>query len=344
MPREHYDSSSDSPRDDLHTSHKQHGSEYQLPVAIPSSRNAVFGTFTTDEHGRLKLEPTTNIPNEPFQYYGWMAWVGENDVPVTWGVSLRASDTRQERSYRKSMVPTDGFIYEVWFTEESAGDHLMVLTLPGGDFTSFQYTVGPKRTTCPYRKVFIDWWWAEHSDDGDPNHSDLTEEVLQPFSDRLSLHPEVYPDVVGLDDAYWMLTGIASVSITDPEYAVGHIRIRAIADFEGKALRHSFASGGERGILDKGLLFQFPVLSMESSMYQAADEFAGAITPHIQRMCTDWASGQIEEEARLERIRLELVKEMQRIRRARRLRGVITIEAEEDYNSRRSRRLPATPQ
>ena len=69
---------------------------------------------------------------------------------------------------------------------------------------------------------------------------------------------------------------------------------------------------------DTGVLFELPEVFLDSQIRELADTFAAKLTPHVQRMCADWASGQLHEEVRLERIRKELVSEIERVKHARR--------------------------
>ena len=62
------------------------------------------------------------------------------------------------------------------------------------------------------------------------------------------------------------------------------------------------------------------------------DDFVEKLFPHGHHKCADWRSGQLEEEARLERIREELVEEIERVRRERvewKRRKLLELEFEE---------------
>jgi hypothetical protein len=98
--------------------------------------------------------------------------------------------------------------------------------------------------------------------------------------------------------------------------AIGHVRMRAIADFQGKARRYQFhTSSGET--IDHQYLFETRIDEMDSAAATVADSIAANLSPHARRMCDDWSTGQLGEEARLERIREELVAEIKEVRRQR---------------------------
>ncbi len=50
---------------------------------------------------------------------------------------------------------------------------------------------------------------------------------------------------------------------------------------------------------------------------QLADKFAAVLIPHARQACSDWWSGQLEEEARLEEVRSQLEEEIRRVRKRR---------------------------
>lgn len=307
-----------------------------IPLAIPATRDPVFGVFTTDELGRLKLEETRDIPNEPGQRFGWVLWVGESDLPVTWSELLparapppSAASSGQAPSFHSSMVPSEGFIYSIWVMELGvSGDSSMLVSLPGGRSESFDYTLGPEQLPCPFREVYLDWHEGKEMEwlGPGPRGVERTKQVIFPFAAQLFSHPDLRV-TRDLDEAYWIVNALAMLS-HDSDYAFGKLRMRPITDFHGKARRYSSLTTSDESAIDYGLLFEYPIADLDSAMKEAANTVAGKLTPHVRKKCADWASGQIEEEARLEKIRAELVEEMTRIRRARALLKMLTIEPE----------------
>ena len=299
------------------------------PLAIPETRTSVFGTFTTDAEGRLLILPTNEIRNAENEIYGWLIWVGPTSEPVQWAESITfpdgvefgggwtavSSDGRTATS-SDAMVPDQGFIYSRWWIGDDyeAGNYEFAVSLPGGRTETFPFTLGPPQDACPAMGVFVDSWWKEFTPGGDPENRDASERASMMFFSRIVDHGFV---TVDLEDAYWVLTVIATRIGDDRELAHGHIEMRSIADFQGKARRYDFGTVGESGTLDYSFLFATPINQLDDYMRTLADNFAAKLIPHARHVCSDWWSGQLEEEARLEEIRTQLELEIIRVRERR---------------------------
>ncbi|MGH0031935.1 MAG: hypothetical protein ACQGVC_19265 [Myxococcota bacterium] len=169
---------------------------------------------------------------------------------------------------------------------------------------------------CPYTHVLLDQWPGRGAL-VDTERVRLTSRVMQEFGDRLPEHGFVVVDNVA--ESYWTVEALAAHHVFDRDMAHGHVRMRAMADFEGNPMRYGFETRGE--LRDRSALFELPVADLDRSVRELADRMAAGLWPHARRLCDDWRSGRLEEEARLERIRQELVAEIRAMRGARRDRG-----------------------
>ena len=70
-------------------------------------------------------------------------------------------------------------------------------------------------------------------------------------------------------------------------------------------------------MVDCGILFESTTSRLDAFIRTLADKFAAALTPHARQACSDWWSGELEEEARLEEIRTQLEEEILRVRERR---------------------------
>ena len=166
---------------------------------------------------------------------------------------------------------------------------------------------------CPYMNVYVDFWPRNLRSMGDDPHSpDLTNRVLEVMGEGLLDHGFRHAE---LDDAYWMLEGKSAKPPNDSQVAYGSVRMRTLTDFEGKPVRHSLGMPGE--LRDYHWIFLEQVFFLDSFVRDLSNSFGEKLFPHAYHMCVDWKNGQLEEEARLERIREELAAEMERIRRER---------------------------
>lgn len=166
---------------------------------------------------------------------------------------------------------------------------------------------------CPYVRVALDRWPGPGTRGADPGRVELTSRVLRQFAARLPLHGFVLVENVA--DTYWTVETIAARHLFDADMAHGHVRMRAMADFEGRPMRYDFSTPG--ALRDRSALFELPLADLEPSVRRLADQMAAGLWPHARHLCDDWESGRLEEEARLERIRRELVAEIQQVRRGR---------------------------
>jgi hypothetical protein len=70
-------------------------------------------------------------------------------------------------------------------------------------------------------------------------------------------------------------------------------------------------------MVDYGILFDSPVIRLDEFIRTLADKFAAVLIPHARQTCSDWWSGQLAEEARLEEVRTQLEEEINRVRERR---------------------------
>jgi hypothetical protein len=70
-------------------------------------------------------------------------------------------------------------------------------------------------------------------------------------------------------------------------------------------------------MVDYGILFESEVGRLDAFTRTLADKFAAVLIPHARQSCSDWWSGQREEEARLEEVRAQLEEEIRRVRKRR---------------------------
>jgi hypothetical protein len=299
------------------------------PLAIPETRLSVFGAITTDSEGRLSILPAHAIRNAENALYGWRIWVGRTSEPVRWTETLTApvgveriddpelaiSEDGRAVAFENAMVPDQGFIFSQWAlgADEAPGRYELAVSLADGRTERFSFLLGQPQDACPSMKILLNWWGAKHSLEGDPGNRDVSDRVLKVFGARIARHGFVTAD---LEDAYWYVMASAARRSDDRAIAYGHIVMRAIADFQGKARRYSSATNFT-GRIDYGVLFDSPVDQLDDFIRTLADNFAGILSPHAREACSDWWSGQLEEEARLEEVRTQLEEEIRRVRERR---------------------------
>jgi hypothetical protein len=262
--------------------------------------------------------------------YGWRIWVGAADEPVQWTESLDApvgverasasnvaiSGDRRTATFAGAMVPDQGFIYSQWLlgADEVPGRYEITVSLPDDRTEVFSFALGHPEDACPSMRVMLNWWGAKHSLQGDPENRDVSDRVMQVFGARLARHGFAIAD---LEDAYWYVMASAARRSDDRAMVYGHIVMRAIADFQGKARRYSSTTSNFTGLVDYGVLFDAPVSMLDEFIRTLADKTAAVLTPHARQACSDWWTGQLEEEARLEEIRIQLEEEILRVRERR---------------------------
>ena len=304
--------------------------DYPPPIAIPETRLSVFGTITTDAEGRLSILPANEIRNAENEMYGWRIWAGPTSKSVQWterltgpvGVEMTRdspianSGDRRTVTFAGAMVPNQGFIYSQWVlgADEAPGRYEVAVALPDGRTEMFSFTLGHPQDACPSMRILLNWWWAKYSLEGDPGNRDVTERVMKVLGTRLAHHGFVTAD---LEDAYWYVMASAARRRDDRGIAYGHIVMRAIADFQGKARRYSSTTSNFTGMVDYGILFESAVSRLDEFIRTLADKFAAVLIPHARQACSDWWSGQLEEEARLEEVRTQLEEEINRVRKRR---------------------------
>jgi hypothetical protein len=304
--------------------------DHPPPIAIPRTRLSVFGTFTTDAEGKLSILPASEIRNAENEMYGWLIWVGAASEPVQWtetitsadgsettsGSDIAKSDDGRTSAFSGAMLPDQGFIYSQWVlgADETPGRYEIAVSLPDGRTERFSFTLGHPQDACPSMRILLNWWLAKYSLEGDPGNRDVTERVMKVLGTRLAHHGFVAAD---LEDAYWYVMASAARRNDDREIAYGHIVMRAIADFQGKARRYSSTTSNFTGLVDYGILFESAVSRLDEFVRTLADKFAAVLIPHARQACSDWWSGQREEEARLEEVRTQLEEEINRVRKRR---------------------------
>ena len=266
--------------------------DYPPPIAIPETRASVFGTITTDAEGRLSILPAHEIRNAENAVYGWRIWVGPRFEPVQWTESLTApagvemigepdiaiSDDGRTATFANAMVPDQGFIFSQWVlgADEAPGRYEIAVSLPDGRTEMFSFTLGHPQEACPSMRILLNWGGAKHSVEGDPGSWDITDRVLEVLGTRLARHGFVTAD---LEDAYWYVMASAARRSDDRAIAYGHIVMRAIADFQGKARRYSATTSKFTGTVDSGVLFVAPVSELDEFIRTLADRFAAVLNP-----------------------------------------------------------------
>lgn len=302
--------------------------EHRPPIAVPDRRGSVFGAVRTDAQGRLSIAPADAIRNAENEMYGWLIWVGDSSEPVRWSETLIGPEGGQPSgegggtppahavTFDGAMLPVEGFIYSQWVlgAGEAPGRYRLVVSLFDGRTESFAFSLGPPQDACPAMRVLLNWWSAKHSLEGDPGNRDVSERVMEVLGARLAHHGFASAD---LEDAYWYVMASAARRSDDREIAYGHVVMRAIADFQGKARRYSAGTSRFEGLVDYGILFESPMSELDAFVRTLADKFAAVLTPHARHACADWWSGQREEERRLEAIRSALEEEILRVRERR---------------------------
>jgi hypothetical protein len=245
-------------------------------------------------------------------------------------------DGRTAITHAKS-TPVNGFIWNSWRVDPGTppGRYKIAVLLPGGRTKTFSFAIGqpqrahPSKRFCPYMDVYVDWWWARFTLDGDPDKSDVTERALRVFTDALMLK-HGFDLVEDVEDTYWVASANAHKNIMNPEMAHGFVHMRTFADFLGGAVRPTLHKTGE--LIELEHLFEVPLVELDAFIRDLAETYAEKLFPHARRLCTGWTSRQVEEEARLERIRKQLIKEIERVRRERaerERRRRLELEAEE---------------
>jgi hypothetical protein len=226
------------------------------------------------------------------------------------------SDDGRTVAFTNAMLPHQGFIFSQWVlgADEAPGRYEIAVSLPGGRTEMFSFTLGHPQDACPSMRILLNWGEATHSLKGDLGNQDITDRVMQVLGTRLARHGFVIAD---LEDAYWYVMASAARRSDDRAIAYGHIVMRAIADFQGKARRYSAATSKFTGTVDSGVLFVAPVSELDEFIRTLADRFAAVLIPHARQACSDWWSGQLAEEARLEEIRIQLEEEILRVRKRR---------------------------
>jgi hypothetical protein len=301
------------------------------PIANPEARESVFGSFSTDTEGRLAITPANEIRNAENERYGWLMWVGPTSDFAQWTESVTGPDGVDwtDDSYTaisedgrtatalNAMVPYRGFIYSQWAVEagQVPGQYTAAVSLAGGRTETFSYSLGRPQDACPPMGVFFDFWLAKYDNsERDLKNLDVSERSMKQFAMRLVQHGF---DIADLEDAYWRVGVVASHLSDRRDIAHGHIDMRPVADFQGKAQRYDHTTSSDEGTLEYGYLFVSTVSELDKNIQTVADEFAAKLIPHARHMCSDWWSGQLEEEARLEEIQAQLELEIIRVRERR---------------------------
>lgn len=297
---------------------------------LPTERASRFGMLTTDSTGAPIFEAVTEVPHVANATVGWILSVGESTRPVQWKEVLAgpldggaaAVEPAFPAALQGETVPLGGFIYHQRVLAATAppGRYSLTVTLGDGRREEFTFVLRPPRAgeesaePCPYLKTYLNQWRREDAEGTDPGGRDLSEGVMALFARTLFVEHgfEAADDV---NDAYWKVDTVALQSMKDPSVAHGLIHMRTFADFIGRAVRTSHGVPGE--LIDYQLLFEQPVVEMPYFTRRLADDFAAKLLPHARHMCRDWSTGQLEEEARLERVREELTDEIKRIRKER---------------------------
>lgn len=299
-----------------------------LEFATPEQRTSIFGVLTTGPDGKRRIDPASHIDNIDYLEYGWAIWVGDSNRPVRWTESITGPSTAswggvdwvspdgRTAVVSNEAIPKNGFIYQTWsLFEDSPGRYSVSVSLPGDRRENFEFMLSPALGTCPYSKVWFILVWSEYSEGGDPDKTDLTEPLISEFLERLRQHGFRIAD--GVDDAYWILQGSAMRGASDRSVVVLHVQMRAFVEFEGKALRYDAITRGVGGLVDFSYLWVTSASDFVTDVRELADKFAGQLGYHTRVKCADWASGSLEEEARLEKLRKELTAEIGRIRQER---------------------------
>jgi hypothetical protein len=175
--------------------------------------------------------------------------------------------------------------------------------------------------------VLVDYWWAQHSREGDPHDRDLSFRIMSNFAYRLFAHGFSASHV---EDAYWKVHVKAARAIANRKMVYGYIHMQAIADPQGNALRYASYTTKPEGIIDYSVLFEYPSSELDSYIRDSADHFAAAIAPHAREMCDNWRAERLVEIEAAEEVRRALVHEMEDVRRRNASRR-LTVEIMSEY-------------
>jgi len=217
-------------------------------------------------------------------------------------------------------IPLGGFIWSGWDVEpgDPPGSYEIAVSLPGGRTETFPFSLGQPKVSdqsfqsCPYMDVYVDRWWAKHTLDGDPGESDVSARALMVFTETLTLdHPFLLVEEV--EDAFWVASATVSENVMNPEMTHRYVKIRTLAQSQGEAVRPTYFGD----TIDYGFLFEAPFAERDAYIRGLAHRFADRLLPYAHRLCADWKSVRLEEEARPERIREELIEEIEQVRRER---------------------------
>ena len=282
----------------------------------------------------LSIVPISQLPNIDGVRYGWTIWVGESERPVEWiqvltaheGESLGNGHTEgsfstedgQVVTTRRSEIPNRGFLHNEWFLAgHHSGRYDVRVAFPSLDRPEehSSFLLGEPLGACPYNLMHLDFIFAKHQEGGDPEQRDLSVAYLTRIAQRLIVFHGFHTS--DLQDAYWQIRAHVMRTV-DGATAFGTTGMRAIADFQGKAIRAATGiTVSAKGTMSFEILFESPLDQMATEAALLADRLAAELSPHARIMCDDWIAGQHAEEARLEQIRKELVGEMEEIRRQR---------------------------
>jgi hypothetical protein len=130
------------------------------------------------------------------------------------------------------------------------------------------------------------------------------------------LEQEGYALVGDSLDHYWILATHLMTGSTDEEVFIGHLDLSPVPGITTAALWEAWEGHG-----GASFLIEMPIAELETAAQRAVDWFVKKTLIQTDSLCADWYGGRWDEEARLERVRQELVEEMEHLRRWREQQG-----------------------
>ena len=175
--------------------------------------------------------------------------------------------------------------------------------------------VAPEEGQCPYRTAYV-FWPTKASEDKSPDDVEISQRLGKAYSAFLAQRGIT---ILSDPERAYLLGHVSGTSnVADPAGIVAYLEIRATPDLQGRTHNATQFSKDDHGTMAAcSTLIQSPANQIEGVAERAANLAAEHLEPHLDEQCADWQSGSWAEEARLEKIRQELVGEIGRVRRER---------------------------
>ena len=161
---------------------------------------------------------------------------------------------------------------------------------------------------CPYLRIYQ----SGGIEAGDRPKSSAERALDQRMDSALrrALEQEGYAFVGDSRDHYWILATHLMTSDADEEVFIGNLRLSPVPGITTAALSEAWEGHG-----GASFLIEYRITELEAVAHKAVEWFVKGTLIQTDSLCADWYGGRWEEEARLERVRQELVEEMEHLRR-----------------------------